>query len=52
MKDTCCVAEEIGRKIDAVASLGTTFSFYNANAATTQFSVLKGGQVFSHLFRC
>jgi 4-hydroxy-tetrahydrodipicolinate synthase len=46
-QDTCCRADEIALKIAAVAKVDEHFSFYNANAATTQFSVLKGGQGFS-----
>lgn len=47
LQDTCCVAADIQRKIAAVAAVDANFSFYNANAATTQFSALHGGHGFS-----
>lgn len=47
-KDTCCKTKPIADKIAAVQSLpGTAFSFYNANAATVQYSVRQGGSGFS-----
>ena len=45
-KDTCCHPGQIAAKIAAIPE-GSTFRFYNANAATVQFSMRKGGAGFS-----
>mmetsp|Transcript_6224 Transcript_6224/g.16050 ORF Transcript_6224/g.16050 Transcript_6224/m.16050 type:complete len:327 (+) Transcript_6224:141-1121(+) len=47
-KDTCCRTKPIADKIAAVNGIdASAFSFYNANAATVQYSVRQGGSGFS-----
>lgn len=47
-KDTCCKTKPIADKIAAVQTVqDSQFSFYNANAATVQYSLRKGGSGFS-----